>query len=177
MKDRNNNLVFGERLPVGLCELLGMHVAECESLASEDELELSSGGRAGVFREMLEPDTAETLCRYADEFYSGYAAVTRNDYGQGAAYYIGTAPDDHTLDAIVESAALRAGLEPQTLPEGVELAHRGRPVSYTHLDVYKRQPCGLRRKVRARVLCRNAQTFRSRFRYHGAREATCRNAF
>lgn len=126
VKDRNNNLVFGERLPVGLCELLGMHVAECESLASEDELELSSGGRAGVFREMLEPDTAETLCRYADEFYSGYAAVTRNDYGQGAAYYIGTAPDDHTLDAIVESAALRAGLEPQTLPEGVELAHRGR---------------------------------------------------
>ena len=126
VKDRDNNLVFGERLPVGLTRLLGMHVAECESLASEDALELSCGGRSGVFREMLEPDTAETLCRYADEFYSGYAAVTRNDYGQGAAYYIGTAPDDHTLDAIVESAALRAGLEPQTLPEGVELAHRGR---------------------------------------------------
>lgn len=126
VKGRDNELVFGERLPVGLCELLGMHVAGSESADSPDAFELTGGGRAGVFREMLVPTTARTLYGYADEFYGEFAAVTQNDYGRGTACYIGTAPDDRTLGSVVKSAALRAGLEPQTLPEGVELARRGR---------------------------------------------------
>lgn len=126
VKGRDNELVFGERLPVGLGELLGMYVEGSESTDSPDAFELTGGGRAGVFREMLVPTTARTLYGYADEFYGGFAAVTLNDYGRGTTCYIGTAPDDRTLDAIVKSAALRAGLEPQALPEGVELVRRGR---------------------------------------------------
>lgn len=124
VKDRNNNLTFGERLPVGLCELLGLEVDGCESSDSGAAFKLTGGAAAGVFRELLAPTTAGTLYGYADEFCAEYAAVTKNDYGLGAAYYIGTAPDVQTLDSIVKSAVIQAGLEPQPLPDGVELVRR-----------------------------------------------------
>lgn len=131
VKGRDNELVFGERLPVGLCELLGMHVAGSESADSPDAFELTGGGRAGVFREMLVPTTARTLYGYADEFYGEFAAVTQNDYGRGTACYIGTAPDDRTLGSRREVRSAPRGTGTANAPEGVELARRGR-LSHTH---------------------------------------------
>ena len=69
---------------------------------------------------MIAPTTAQVLYRYDDAFYRDFAAVTCNSFGQGAAYYLGTTPDEATLTSLLHQAMKRAGLVPLSLPEGVE---------------------------------------------------------
>ena len=74
---------------------------------------------------MVVPQGAQVLWRYDDPFYRSYAAITRNAYGQGAAYYLGTTPDQATLDQVLGQAMEEVGLQRLDLPEGVESVLRG----------------------------------------------------
>ena len=103
VKDRDNNLVFGKTIPVDCGDLLGLYVEETESVQAYDCIPIAGekgSGTAGIFRDMVVPQGAQVLWRYDDPFYRSYAAITRNAYGQGAAYYLGTTPDQATLDAL-----------------------------------------------------------------------------
>lgn len=128
VKDRNNNLVFGKSLPVDLNDLLGLYVEETESVQELDSIPIAGEygtGRAGVFRDMIVPEGAQVLWRYDDEFYRRYAAITRCDYGCGAAYYLGTVPDPSVLDTLFDEVMSRALIERLDLPKGVECVVRG----------------------------------------------------
>lgn len=128
VKDRNNNLVFGKSLPVDLNDLLGLYVEETESVQELDSIPIAGEygtGRAGVFRDMIVPAGAQVLWRYDDEFYRQYAAITRCDYGRGAAYYLGTVHNPSVLDTLFDEMMSRASIERLELPGGVECAHRG----------------------------------------------------
>ncbi len=123
VKDRQNNLVFGKTLPVDCGDLLGLTVEETESVQEYNCIPLAGQGRtarAGIFRDMTAPTTAEVLYRYDDPFYRQYAAITRNAWGKGWAYYLGTTPDGDTLKEILVSAMIQAGLTPLELPDEVE---------------------------------------------------------
>lgn len=123
VKDRDNNLTFGKVIPVDCDDLLGLVVEETESVQEWDCIPLRGQDRcatAGVFRDMIAPTTAQVLYRYDDAFYRDFAAVTCNSFGQGAAYYLGTTPDEATLTSLLHQAMKRAGLVPLSLPEGVE---------------------------------------------------------
>ena len=65
---------------------------------------------AAVFMELLLPDTAQVLASYSHENWKEYAAVTRNAFGQGTAYYIGCMTDEGLLARILEKALADAGL-------------------------------------------------------------------
>ena len=128
VKDRDNNLVFGKSLPVDLNDLLGLYVEETESVQELDSIPIAGEygtGRAGVFRDMIAPEGAQVLWRYDDEFYRQYAAITRCDYGRGAAYYLGTVPDPSVLDTLFDEVMSRALIERLDLPKGVECVVRG----------------------------------------------------
>lgn len=128
VKDRNNNLVFGKSLPVDLNDLLGLYVEETESVQELDSIPIAGeygAGRAGVFRDMIVPEGAQVLWRYDDEFYRQYAAITRCDYGRGAAYYLGTVPNPSVLDTLFDEVMSRALIERLDLPKGVECVVRG----------------------------------------------------
>ena len=128
VKDRDNNLVFGKTIPVDLGDLLGLYVEESESLQESDCIPIvgeTGGGSAGVFRDMIVPQGAQVLWRYDDPFYRQYAAITRNPYGQGIAYYLGTAPDQTVLEQVLTEAMARADMERLDLPQGVESMLRG----------------------------------------------------
>lgn len=128
VKDRNNNLVFGKSLPVDLNDLLGLYVEETESVQELDSIPIAGEygtGRAGVFRDMIVPEGAQVLWRYDDEFYRQYAAITRCNYGRGAAYYLGTVPDPSVLDTLFDEVMSRALIERLDLPKGVECVVRG----------------------------------------------------
>ena len=104
VKDRQNNLVFGKTLPVDCGDLLGLTVEETESVQEYNCIPLAGQGRtarAGIFRDMTAPTTAEVLYRYDDPFYRQYAAITRNAWGKGW-------------------AMVQAGLTPLELPDEVE---------------------------------------------------------
>ena len=67
---------------------------------------------------MIVPTAAQVLYRYDDPFYRTYAAITVNDFGQGAAFYLGTTPDRAVLTQVLTMAVERAGLNHETAPRG-----------------------------------------------------------
>lgn len=128
VKDRDNNLVFGKTIPVDLCDLLGLFVEETESVQEYHCIPLAGetgSGSAGIFRDMIVPQGAQTLWRYDDPFYRRYAAITRNSWGKGTVYYVGTTPDQAILNRVIGQAMEAAGLESLALPDGVESVVRG----------------------------------------------------
>ena len=61
--------------------------------------------------ELVLPETAETLLTYEHYNWNGYAAVTRNRFGTGTAYYIGCMMDDRLLEKILLKALDDAGID------------------------------------------------------------------
>lgn len=70
---------------------------------------------AAVFMELLLPDTAQTLVSYDHDNWREYAAVTRNAFGQGHAYYIACMTDEQLLTRILGKALADAGV---SIPAG-----------------------------------------------------------
>ena len=110
-KDKDNNLVFNERMPVGLTVLTGSMVEEHESLLSGQSSPCVYGdlkGEGTVFEELLKPTEAETLIQWKDNAFGNYAAATLNHYGKGKCYYLGSSFDEKLLDRLFEDILKKA---------------------------------------------------------------------
>jgi beta-galactosidase len=132
VKNRDNNLILGETVPVTFGSFAGVTVEETESLQDYDAFGLvgengydGNSGYGGIFRDMLVADGAEVLYRYGDRFYTEYAAITRNRYGGGEVYYIGCTPDETTLAKVIGAVISEAGIAKTESPDGVEIVRRG----------------------------------------------------
>ena len=132
IKDENNNLTFGKVIPVDCCDFAGAYIEETESVQEYYCIPLAGEGKnsgktgtAGIFRDMLVPESAETLYRYDDDFYRGFSAITRNSFGKGRVYYMGTTPEEKILKEIAEDAMNFTGIEAIESPDGVEIVERG----------------------------------------------------
>ncbi len=132
VKDPDNNLFFGEVLPVGYADLAGVTVAETESLQKVNAFPVvgegafaGRSGCGGVFRDMLEVRDAEVLYRYGDNFYTDFAAVTRRREGPGTVYYLGCSLDGGTAAGLMETILADCRIETVPSPDGVEIVTRG----------------------------------------------------
>ena len=68
-------------------------------------------GEVKVFMELLKPEGAEVLAGYEHYNWKDYAAITRNKYGEGTAYYLGCMTDDKTFENVIKAALGSAGVE------------------------------------------------------------------
>jgi beta-galactosidase len=116
----------GYQAPV-LSRALGVFVEEFHPL-DEGEAEPCESAELGAFdavdwTELAHPRGAEVVAELKD----GRAAVTRNAYGSGVAWYVAVQPACDGLDRILAEAARRAGVGPALagLPSGVEAVRRG----------------------------------------------------
>lgn len=75
------------------------------------ELKDNENNKAKTFMELVLPETAETLLTYEHYNWNGHAAVTRNRFGTGTAYYIGCMMDDRLLEKILLKALDDAGID------------------------------------------------------------------
>ena len=66
---------------------------------------------AKVFMELLEPDSAEVLASYDHYNWNKYAAITKNKYGKGSAYYMGCMTDENVLEAVLCKALNEISIE------------------------------------------------------------------
>lgn len=127
IKDKDNNLVFGEKAPVYLNEVVGVTVKTFEALADERSVAILEGnqvvGQGTVWRDLLEPQTAQVIYTY-DSPYRQYAACTVNSYGDGKVYYIASGLDDHLMDLLAEKIAEEAKLDVLFSEDGVEVVAR-----------------------------------------------------
>lgn len=131
--DENDRCVFGE-YPGKLKEVLGIWVEETDALRPEekngihclDALRLDrTDYECSLLCDLLHTRGAEPLAVYTEDFYAGMPCVTRNAFGKGTAYYVGTRPDADFIDALMRHIFAECGLEsPVNAREGVEITVR-----------------------------------------------------
>jgi beta-galactosidase len=107
--------------PGAFSELLGIRV---EEFYPAEEVRLRSGGRGRVWSEHVDLAGAEAVDRYSGGVLDGSPAITRNEYGDGVAWYVSTQLDDEAYGSLVEQVVRDAGIEQPELPAGVELIRR-----------------------------------------------------
>ncbi len=76
--------------------------------------------------EWVKPETAETLLEYDTWHLQGMAALTRNPYGSGWAYFAGTNfAESEVYDRLIQDILKRAKIDQEIkLPAGVEMSVR-----------------------------------------------------
>ncbi len=67
--------------------------------------------RAKVFMELLIPEGAEVLAAYDHYAWSKYAAITKNRFGKGCAFYVGCMTGKEVLEKVLADALSEAGVE------------------------------------------------------------------
>lgn len=97
-----------EPLPSGLTDVFGMTYNQWTKPASVTV----DGAEASHWMELLRPTTAQAVSRYHHKYWGKYAAVTRNQYGKGMAWYLGTMLPPEALKKYLLAAAADAGIEP-----------------------------------------------------------------
>lgn len=117
-------------LPHGLTDVFGMTYSQNTRPAGVTV----DGTPAAHWMELLTPASAETAARYEHRHWGEYAAVTRNAFGRGHAWYLGSMVPAETLKAYLLRAAGDAGIEapdlrfPLVLRSGTDRA--GEPVRF-----------------------------------------------
>lgn len=76
-----------------------------------------SGRPVKYFMELLKTENAETLISYEHKYWKDYAAVTRNQYEKGIAYYVGCWMEKDALKKVLKNAVESAGIT--QLPETI----------------------------------------------------------
>ena len=115
--------------PGPLRRLAGVWVEEIDAIAPEqfNQVVMDSGEscKCGLVCELMHLEGAESLGTYGDDFYKGMPAVTRNSYGKGHVYYVGTHMEEAGLDNILDKAAAEAEVESVVSGgEGLEIVCR-----------------------------------------------------
>lgn len=126
-------LIVDEPLPGMLQDVFGAVVSEYHS-PRIDEVNSVRGvlgavssitGEAGTWLDLMDLRGAEAVAEYGEGFMPGAVAVTRNSFGSGAAYYVGTQCSQDFANALMYMIADGAGVEPGIeTPEGVDASVR-----------------------------------------------------
>ncbi|NUU76503.1 beta-galactosidase [Paenibacillus xylanilyticus] len=130
VKDDHNVCVMAP-LPGLLSACSGVRVTEYDPVGGDTIMIRDDQGNsyaASQWADVLELDTAQPVAVYADQFYTESAAVTRNHWGEGEVYYIGTQPEEAYLRKLVRTIGDQlqlAGIE--ALPDGVQITTRTGP--------------------------------------------------
>lgn len=111
-------------LPGLFKEIAGIEAVEFDALRRPVTVCGGVDGRANIWCDIIEPDTAKTLAVYESEYYKGKAAVTVNDYCKGKVYYVGCDLDDEAMKKLVAIISDSAGIERVDAPENVEVVQR-----------------------------------------------------
>jgi len=114
--DRDDN-AFLMDVPGPLGRLMGVRVDEWDARPAgvvnpvclpdgADPVEVP----ARLLFELVIPQGAEVLGRYREDFFAGMAAVTRNAFGAGYGWYVGTCLDQPGVDWVIRQVLARHGL-------------------------------------------------------------------
>jgi beta-galactosidase len=137
VKDETN-LAYDSTLPGLLSPALGIQIDEYESLGLgitdkesvkykiHDAQDPDQEFVAIHYADWIRPTEAETMWRYKEPHLDSFAAVTRNEFGGGIGWYIGTISEQPEFyDGLIAEALMDAKIEPLVkLPLGVEAAVR-----------------------------------------------------
>ncbi|MEN9937436.1 MAG: hypothetical protein RLZZ387_4015 [Chloroflexota bacterium] len=115
--------------PAPFRSLLGLRVEEFAPYAAGEARTVYTRDEesfaCALWTDIIELEGAEALGHYADGWFAHRPAVTRNGFGQGRAYYAGTALDAVGISWLLDQACREAGVRPAAVaPAGVEVVER-----------------------------------------------------
>jgi len=100
--------------PGPLRALAGIWAEEIDALAPEqsNEILFTDGTKAccGLLCDILHLEGAEEIARYGSNFYAGTPAVTKNAFGKGYTYYVGSVLSEDGLAKVLDLACDGAGV-------------------------------------------------------------------
>jgi beta-galactosidase len=117
--------------PAALRDAVGVRVEEHRPLGAAERLDCASEalGRFGAtyWMDDLRAEGASAVASVEDGDFAGMPVVLRNAHGRGAAWYVGTRPDEAGRAAIVRRVCADAGVRSAVTdpPAGVECVLRG----------------------------------------------------
>ena len=136
LKDEFNNGVRGEQ-PAGLTDIFGLRVGEGEIVVDEpsrstvSQISIDIGGKRMTspnhwWTQVLEPQSAHVIARYADTFRKGEPVMAVNDFEKGRAYYLGTWLPEGAMGDLLETLVKDNGVHPSPIKcgPGVEVIRR-----------------------------------------------------
>lgn len=130
----DNDLVILGGYPGAQKDILGLWVEESDALPPGEENSFTYKGheyQAGVLCDIMHLNEAKCLASYNKEFYAGTPVITKNRFGKGKVYYVGTHSTGDFYDVFLGNILDELKIEPElSVPKGVEVAVR-------HNDEYK----------------------------------------
>jgi beta-galactosidase len=115
--------------PAPFRDLLGLLIEDFVPMVGGETNRLHTSDRepyaCDLWADLIHLDGAEPLATYTDNFYAGTPSVTRNVFGEGVAYYVGTRPEEHYTKSLLQKACEEAGVGPTAeVPPGVDAVRR-----------------------------------------------------
>jgi beta-galactosidase len=113
--------------PAPFREMLGLQIEDFVPMATgeSNRLDSTGGETCDLWADLIHLQGAESLASYTGGFYAGNPAVTRNVYGEGTAYYLGTRPEERYTKALLQKVYEEAGVRPTAeVPPGVDAVRR-----------------------------------------------------
>lgn len=102
--------------PGPLRELAGVWVEEIDALAAEqtNTITFTDGTRmtCNLLCNLMHLEGAQLLASYDENFYAGMPAITKNTFGKGCTYYIGTNMGQEGIDKVLKMATHQADIHP-----------------------------------------------------------------
>ncbi|WP_210506018.1 beta-galactosidase [Naasia sp. SYSU D00057] len=86
---------------------------------------LGGSAAASSWGEVLHPRSASVLAEFAHAGLEGSPAVTVNEIGDGAAWYVATLPEPSAREALLSAIVEQTGMTIERVPEGQEVVRRG----------------------------------------------------
>ena len=126
--------------PGPLRELAGIWVEEIDALAPEqtNTITFTDGTRmtCNLLCDLMHLEGAQLLASYDENFYAGMPAITKNTFGKGCTYYIGTNMGQEGIDKVLKMATQQAGVHPVVKePTALEVVCR-KTADSTHYYIF-----------------------------------------
>lgn len=129
MSDEHNRMLLGGWPGNGLTGVFGLWVEEMDRLTEGTPRSIKGlPGKGGDVAAIAHLTTAKAIATFAEDFYQGGPAVTRNQHGKGTAYYIATRLDRTATTKFYDGVTGKLGLQGVTggkLSAGVTAQLRG----------------------------------------------------
>lgn len=127
VKDAHNNAIMAQ-LPTVYRDMVGACAEEYNPIGYDSvAVRFEDGTRVSgkQWCDVLQTEGAQVLARYDGEYFAGKPVITRNVYGSGSVYYIGTVGNQALYSKVARAAAEAAGVTIiPDLPPQVEITAR-----------------------------------------------------
>ncbi|HIU77276.1 MAG TPA: beta-galactosidase [Candidatus Pelethocola excrementipullorum] len=113
--DQSDNVHLGG-YPGPLRTLAGVWVEEIDALSPQQSNEVifqdGTKENCGFLCDIMHLEGAECMAKYESDFYASSPAVTKNGFGKGITYYVGTKLEDEGLAKVLEMVMVDAKVKP-----------------------------------------------------------------